>query len=30
MTTEIKEQIIKYSKELRLPTFRGEFEAYAV
>lgn len=29
MTTEIKEQIIKYSKELRLPTFRGEFEAYA-
>jgi hypothetical protein len=29
MTTEIKEQIVKYSKELRLPTFRGEFEVHA-
>jgi DNA replication protein DnaC len=29
MTTEIKERIVKYSKELRLPTFRGEFEVHA-
>jgi DNA replication protein DnaC len=26
---EIKERIVKYSKELRLPTFRGEFEVHA-
>jgi len=30
MTIELKEQVIKYSKELRLPTFRGEFESLAV
>lgn len=29
MTTATKEQIIKYSKELRLPTFRAVFERYA-
>lgn len=29
MENNIKDQIIKYSKELRLPVFRGEFEQHA-
>lgn len=30
MTIDIKENIVRYSKELRLPAFRGEFELQAV
>jgi len=29
MQKEIKEQIIRYSKELRLPVFRNDFESLA-